>query len=959
MTHDWKTWGVEQWNDHLLEYFFSNCDDDPPVVVMLVTSDEIARATGDSLATADLARLCFVDSVRRAVQAKGLLEDASNYRGWPTQPPVGRPKFIAHLVLTCLAASESSEELADEGSFIARLCRLVEVPPNSLSMLPTLWVQLAKWLSQHDRSYRRLVLPDPGGLTRIGYTVKLTFPDRRDQQRLSQLLDDAGIAGMVPPTGRALSVVGAERGRFGPAFQLAFDDFKRQFESHRSNSAELSIHRFWAAVVDAALRGRGVESSASWTRFSILAEESDDALSLFAVSDRAESSLGREAVPLLAPCGRWQFGLVPQGQTFESGGLQSIVTSTLAGRTKLPRISNFIDQGILPFALGSHGILELVDRDQLAAATTVLVHQDKVSDLLKHYPKGRVRSSSYEGWREISEPRLHALPSSVFQNSNLERSWILQESLSQPTIGLRGGVRTEEGWLGVSEVLPAVVVDSCSSVWLYTETGRVDLVRDAEGSWRFPIQDWDGQFEIVAKSDHFEIRRTIRFNSTTSSESFKSPREPCAWLVESMCASATLDSTLAEEHASRDGGAEISLDEPILLGAGIGEFVSDPASAAWSVRAIGKKITGRRGALREEAALPTFRVDSKNARRRWLNLVLKSEVDPSDPEFGVVRRRVKGIVASGVLLPSRSLSQIVPNIAPRRFESPRASVDRLVRVIAGRAASRAGLPWREWMELVPSILRIDAQQLGHLTRAWMEAGFIDVASSARWRNRAVFVRSPRLLAFRTGGMVNAVVSGLILPVTQDSIREAAHKEDLLQLDCGSVSGLVPPVLRVVGHDEEAVTTLAKEFGFPIAWLSVDTMKQVDCTHVTQGDAPTQYEFGGEWRFWSLLREPRSDIRVEHYFRADRPDYWVAHHEGASFWSYELNPIRAWSARRLREPLVSLSGVDDVTAFHGYLPLPVARFVNVLGQGLSGPTGGGEYRYPAGAQLRGRVVAALT
>jgi len=957
---EWKTWAIDQWNERLLEHYFSNREGDAPVVVMLVTSDELARATGDSLATADGARASFVDAVKRAVRSKGLLEDASNYRGWPTQPPLVRPKFIAHLVMTCLAASESSEELADENSYIARLCNLVELPTNSLSMLPTLWVHLRSWLSSHNASYRGLVLPDPGGLTRIGYSVKLTFPDRRDQHRLSQLLDDAGLAGTVPPIGRVLSLVASGRARFGSAFQLAFDDFRRRFESQRgSESRPLSVHRFWAAVVDAALRGRGHEHSDARAHYSILAEETDDVLSLFATSDGDDALPSIEAVALFAACGSWRFGLVPEGEALEAGGLNAIVSAVLARQVRLPRVSNLVDQGVLPLALGPHGLLELAGRDQLEAATIALVENGKVADLLKLYPDGVLRPSAYEGWKQVSEPRLRAAPASAFQGTSLEQTWILQESLPLPTIGLRGGVRTEEGWLGIAEVLPAIVAEGAACVWLEGDDGRTDLQSDASGLWRLRPRDWDGQFVLKASWNDLESQRTVRFNSTTASESFKTPREPAAWLIEGMRNTAGLDSRFSEVHASIETNAEVGFEEPILLGAGVGEFVSDSAQAAWAVTEVGGRFIGRRAELRGADALPSFQVNTANARRRWRRLLLKSDVDPTDPEFAVVRRRVQGMAGSGSPLPSRSIAQVVPNLAPRKFEVPDTTVDRLVRVIAGRATTRAGIPWREWKELVLAILKIDARQLGPVTRAWMEAGFIDVASYARWRTRAVFARSPEILAYRTGGTVNAIVSGLTLYSTQGSIREAASRLELLVMDRGSISRLVPSVLRFHGYDEDAFTSLAQQFRVPIVWVSAEALKPLECAQGQVAPAPTQYENGGMWSNWSLQGASDSSIGVEHFIRVDRPDYWLATHKGASFWSYELNPIRAWAAHVLGEPLVSPSGSDDLVAHHGYLPLPMARFVNVFGLGLAGPLGTGEYRYPVGSHLRERVLVALS
>src|SRR5690348_8539225 len=119
--NDWRRWSVQTWNERLLGHFFrSNDDRASPVVVLLVTADELARATRDASASADDARYAFVEAVRTGIRrSKSLLEDASDYQGWPAPPPAeSPPRFVAHLLFTCIAASESSDDLGDEGSFV-------------------------------------------------------------------------------------------------------------------------------------------------------------------------------------------------------------------------------------------------------------------------------------------------------------------------------------------------------------------------------------------------------------------------------------------------------------------------------------------------------------------------------------------------------------------------------------------------------------------------------------------------------------------------------------------------------------------------------------------------------------------------------------------------------------------------------------------------------------------------
>jgi hypothetical protein len=139
--------------------------------------------------------------------------------------------------------------------------------------------------------------------------VKLAFPDRRDQRQLSELLDAAGLAGRELPVGRVLSLVSAARGRFRRSFLGAFDEFRQLFDAPLTHSSSrLSEHRFWAAVREAALHGRGADE---WQELrahvQLLCEEQDDRCVVFVVADElvAEGEAVVHAAELPVPYGQW------------------------------------------------------------------------------------------------------------------------------------------------------------------------------------------------------------------------------------------------------------------------------------------------------------------------------------------------------------------------------------------------------------------------------------------------------------------------------------------------------------------------------------------------------------------------------------------------------------------------------------------------------------------------------
>jgi hypothetical protein len=550
----WRKWNLRDWNEEMLAHFFRRRDEQSsPVVVLLVTADELARTTRDAGSNADEVRNAFVDVVRAAIRHSGsLLEDASNYEAWPGPPrSESIPRFIAHLLFMCIAASESSDNLGDEGSFVSRLRELSDdqLPDSSLQMLPQLWEHLASWLVANEEKYRRLHLPRPGIFTRIGYTIKLAFPDRRDQRQLSDLLDRAALSGHEPPVGRVLSLVAGERSRFRPSFVSAFDEFRRIYETSSLHIApRLVEHRFWAAVREASLRGRGQTGVIDLSvRVSLLCEEQDDRLALFVAAEERGESRDCAFVELPVRYGEWRFALVPSGvETIEPEQLDKITRAVLASDLRLPRVSSHVEQGVLPFVLSPHGLMELASHDQLFEVTAVLVRERLLPDFLRFFGEGAsTRTSSYAGWVQVHDPVLRAVPCEELDGSTLSRVWSLQKSLVPITIRIAGGIRADDGWLGAQEVLPHVIAPGASSVVLEGAEGRDVLLERDSDVWRLPCRDITRDFVLLASHEgDAQERRALRFHATPATEKFKAASEPDAWIVEGLGGTGTLSSSL-------------------------------------------------------------------------------------------------------------------------------------------------------------------------------------------------------------------------------------------------------------------------------------------------------------------------------------------------------------------------------------------------------------------------------
>lgn len=121
---DWRSWRLQQWNERLLIHFFGRrAGEELPVVALLATPEELVRATGDRSADATEVRDVFVGRVREAIVHKGsLFDDASNYEDWPRPPPFDRvPRFVSHLIFSCIAASEFLRGVGKRGILFAEV----------------------------------------------------------------------------------------------------------------------------------------------------------------------------------------------------------------------------------------------------------------------------------------------------------------------------------------------------------------------------------------------------------------------------------------------------------------------------------------------------------------------------------------------------------------------------------------------------------------------------------------------------------------------------------------------------------------------------------------------------------------------------------------------------------------------------------------------------------------------
>jgi hypothetical protein len=971
---DWRSWGVPEWNVRLLAHFFARrSENDGPVTTLLATQEEIARATGDAAASPDEVHDTFIAATLRTVRRASLLDTAADYLGYPAPPLDDQiPPFVSCLIFTCIAAAESSEDLASEGSFVARLRRLTNdcLPDPSLQILPRLWENLAAWLAEPTNTtrYRRLRLPDRGGLTRIGYTTKLAFPDRRDQKELSELLDAEGLLGHEPPVGKIVSLVARERSRFRRPFLDAMDEFRQHLSASAtaSGSSRLLDHRFWSAVREAAIRGRGrTETLELRYRVQLLADLQDDQLSLIAVSDDAAAADDVVAsIELPVAYGPWRYAVVEKSDAgaLDGGAIDRVVLSLLRFAHHVAPLSGYIEQGILPFLETNHGLLELAPMNRIGAAQLALVKEGLDDDLVALFGANttRVATCRYDGWVQVERPNLATLASERLESTSLRRAWMLHRSVTRVGVSLSGGIPTDDGWLGLSEVLPRVEAPGATAITARCSDRDVPLRAD-DGSWRFPRQDFVGTCELrVTSSDDDTAARFVHFSLSPTHEEYKEPADPTAWIVEGVGATSATTRTTPFLAGSPVDDARGFADSTIYLGRELGQFVPDETNAAWSISEFGGVRVGRR--VRADLAVaPTAQSASPAARRYWRKLLLQSAADPADAQFGDARHAVRQHVQRGGLTEvDFGAFEVTEHV--KAADSHR-SLERLVGAVAARANSRCGMSWSEWSLVVQQLMGLDPHHVGAVTRAWQEVGAIDVLAASRWRHRCVFARRPSLVTYRCGDEIGATLVGLALVSTRLRLADVARRGGIPFEERGSVSPFVPKTVVLRASRMDQLEQLARAVGIGVSTIDLATDRfRGACTHDPFSPAPVAYHWSNRWQTWSLTEpETPPGPEVIHWLRDDRPGYWRVSHDDKTIWSYDLNTARWWAARLAGRNALKTVSSHQLEAHHAYLPLPIARVVSVFARTNHGPepAQSWRYRYPlVTTRLRDEIFAAL-
>jgi hypothetical protein len=921
----WVSWSQAEWNQALFDYLFVG-DDDYRVTRLVISGSELRHVTGDEGALADDVRKAFIRALWCSPTEFKLRLSARRYplrRGeWTQNSP---PPFLAYLILTCLVASDADDALMNEGDFRRRL-RLVLAHPEGTSYgledVSFLWEVLKQWIDwqrEEGRPYRELILPDPGYMTRIGYSIRLAFPTLRDQQRLLRIFV-AQRLDANPSIREVLSVIDRSLKDLSAPFRSEYEVLRR---SATQGSADIELSPLWSAIRDAVAASQRTPDRAERARFQLFLFEDEDGAGelVLSTSLKPPSTAQIQYVESQVELGLFRH-VLSIGDS--GGGTHDVVSRMLGG--SLPRllpsfagsaVELAVRQGVLLFTRDDTGTRVLSTGRPQDATVCAFVRDDlkgAFGKMLTGGPEVVIRRSAYATWAEVGEFDSQLLENAASVGA-LRGIRCLEPRAFGVSIHLSGGVRLQVGYLNGIGLPPRVRVSHAKSVRVARtlpgdeSTQRedaVDLDQCAEDptAWCFPDRPLDdGSYTILARRDAGVARRALVLRSNVIWTAYRGPARLEDWLAES------------------SGPDVLPLSEVDGL---VGRPVMVPAATS----------------------LPGAR-------------------DQSDVASPSTRLRLGGAPARTPTEPPPAMGDREPAMTLR--------AGRLVEVLAAVGMARTGIPEEEFLDLVQRVLRLRSPAAKwDVTRAWLEAGLVDCLAARRWRTRHYFVREPHLVVLPDALGTRMALCGLAPRQLSAQVERSATTLGATRVAPAEETYAVPELSSWGLPDPSTADVVSSQVGLKLTRLNErPSFRFPSISQVVKADAGptvTGYVRESEWdwnRAVFLPRAPRErPVRVLRYTRQDRPAIYEIRQNTEPVWSTISRNWALLTAYALADELCyGLLGGESLrrtSHVRVHLPLPVARTVTLASGVPSGPERDGQgyrYRFDNGAS-RAQLVAAL-
>ena len=916
---DWRHWAARDWNEELFKHFFRDSDgEDHPVYRIPVTRDELVKIVSDSEADAREVQKAFLRTIRTPSHID-FNRRLSRYRIDPESGWKGStiPPFFVDLAFSCFVASPTDEEIRNDGDFRRRLARLMGHNQTTarypLEGLADLWRAFSKWLDgirSVGEPYRRLELPPlDSNRVRIGYSINLAFPSRKDQIVLTQVLSKGGFEG-EPPIPTVFALVGKEIRLFGPSFEKAYREFRDAF---KNKEKDLERFPFWGAVREAvaSVRDEEIDETGENQALKLVLEPSGIVLLLSTVP-RDVISNKLAFVGADTPYG--EFGSVLcVGDTVTEGSYQETVQELLRGRYRKvlsgrgwKAIDVAIEQGLLLFKKSESLSWELVFTRQEEGDFQALVKDSRAFAFLEAFPQDRRphdEPSQYQGWTKLEHFPGELLGSLTYaEDSLLAEIRCLQPIASGPRLFLVGGCPVDGGYLGIPACLPLVRAP-------LSDTVRVEPLDRGEGA------------------EPIRLTRTER-----DSVDFSFPKR--------------LRNPLKDTYrviGSLEGRVLVQKEVVFYPEVVVNDYARPTDPGSWETEAGGPDVV-------------TYGEDPNGAPRL------------SDGRSRVIRTRADSAATTSCapeplhLLKSSlcSWSRVEASASPKghggREPCEFAEADRFMEICGGLAMRHKGIPEADLLGLVQDCLAVDHDQLWDVVRAWMEGGHLDRLHFKKWRRTEYFPRTPQFVLETRGELVRGVLFGLATATFRNRADVELLELGAERVQVASRSEWVVPAPAWTTHSVDSYIRASKKMGLeePI-WRRplIETLWSLSDVVASREDPPKYYERWGCWdwnhSWFSRETKPTEEgVEVIRFQRPDRSPYYQVTIDGEHVW---WSTSRNWSlllAHELRgEVVFALAGADQVVRVNKgqvYLPLPVGRHLATTGMTVPGPAGNGDGDY---------------
>lgn len=338
------------------------------------------------------------------------------------------PNCFSYLVFTLLVDGLLEGNTSKSGEFRHKLMKWLETDAtvSNLRGVALMWENLVRWLDariEAGEPFRRLILPDPGSWSHIGYTRRLSFPSKTDLRLVAHFCHEHPDAHRNPRVSiAAFPRLLNDQASWG--LRRAFDEFRGAYYMQRRALGDLP---FWRLLEHASrLTGRP-------TRRSVTVEM------LFDADRRALFFASRDEEADAEPFASLNEALVSAGadhsENLATAAASGIVFFRLVGAGRWRAEPEANDS-----VFGLH--VAVAER-----------HKRKIGDRL-----GVVADS--DAWAITTQP----LPLDAIKGALREAKLLgpKQERIIRPC--LSGGVRSNGLWLGRPRFLPTLESDTSNYV---------------------------------------------------------------------------------------------------------------------------------------------------------------------------------------------------------------------------------------------------------------------------------------------------------------------------------------------------------------------------------------------------------------------------------------------------------------------------------------------------------------